>query len=276
MYGIAVTLPGGLLTDGGIERQATFHPLTGRIEQQLIEFSNTRQRIDYVTAVLSSALQSIGNQSATTKLVSTLCVADRQYLMLRLAAMLDGEQMWLNLSCGHCHSLFDVDIQRCDLPVKPAGENYPRVTIQLKHSTIDARIPTGEDQQNLAELSDEQAMAALLKNCICSVNGDIPSEAFINTLSEPDIKSIDESLDAVSPAVCNQLLVNCPECGQQQYAELDHYDLSGINRHFFYQEVHTLASHYHWSEAEILDLPQSRRHLYLDMINRSSAVTGQG
>lgn len=276
MYGIAVTLPGGLSTDDGIERQARFHPLTGRIEQKLIEFTSAHNRTDYVTAVLSSTLQSIGKQPVTNKLVSTLCVADRQYLMLRLAAMLDGEQVWLKLSCGHCHSLFDVDIQRCDLPVKPAGENYPRVTLQLKNSTINARIPTGEDQQKIAELSDEQAMFALLKKCICSVNGDLPSEEFIRTLSEADIESIDETLDEVSPAVCNQLLVNCPECGREQYAELDHYDLSGINRHFFYHEVHTLASHYHWSEAEILDLPQSRRHLYLDMINRSSAVSGRG
>lgn len=281
MYGIAVTLPGGLSTDGGIDRQAKFHPLIGRleqelIEQQLIEFSSAHDRTEYVTSVLTCALHSIGDKPVTRKLVSSLCVADRQYLMLRLAAMLDGEQMWLKLSCGHCHSLFDVDIKRCDLPVKPAGENYPRVTLQLENATIGARIPTGEDQQNIADLPDQQAMFALLKNCISSVNGDLPSEEFIRTLSEKDIETIDESLDELSPAVCNQILVNCPECGQQQYAELDHYDLSGINRHFFYHEVHTLASYYHWSESEILDLPKSRRHLYLDMINRSSAVSRQG
>ena len=37
MRGIEVTLPGGVLKDGRIERQTRFRPLTGRIEQGLIE-----------------------------------------------------------------------------------------------------------------------------------------------------------------------------------------------------------------------------------------------
>ena len=115
-------------------------------------------------------------------------------------------------------------------------------------------------------------MQQLLQSCICSVNGDPPGKEFINNLSESDIEAIDEALDEVSPAICNQLLVTCPECGRQQYAELDHYALAGMNMHFFYDEVHTLASHYHWSEAAILDLPQARRRLYLGLINRSAGM----
>ena len=70
--------------------------------------------------------------------------------------------------------------------------------------------------------------------------------------------------------------MNCPECGREQFAELDHYGLSIINRHHFYDEVHTLASHYHWSEQAILELPQARRRLYLGMINRSTGLSEQG
>ena len=108
------------------------------------------------------------------------------------------------------------------------------------------------------------------------MNGKPPGKEFIHKLSESDIDAIDKALDEVSPAVCNQLLVTCPECGREQFAELDHYAMGGMNGHFFFDEVHTLASHYHWSEAAILDLPQARRRLYLGMINRSAGMTEQG
>jgi hypothetical protein len=276
VHGIEVILPGGLPKNGCIERQAKFRLLTGRIEQALIELEMGLDRPGYVTAVLGSALDSIGNQPADAGRVADLCVADRQYLMLRLAAMLDGEQMWLKVACGHCDSLFDVDIRRCDLPVKEAGQGFPLVTLRMKEWAIDVRVPTGADQERIGDQPEEEAMQQLLQSCVRSVNGESPDKEFINNLSESDIEAIDEALDEASPAVCNQLLVTCPECGREQYAELDHYDLAGMNEHYFYDEVHTLASHYHWSETAILDLPQARRRLYLGMINRSAGFTEQG
>jgi len=275
VQGIEVILPGGLPKNGCIERQARFRPLSGRIEQALIEFGMGLDRPGYVTAVLGSALDSIGNQPANAGSVADLCVADRQYLMLRLAAMLDGEQMWLKVGCGHCDAPFDVDIRRCDLPVKEAGQGFPLMTLRVKEWTIDVRVPTGADQELIGEQTEEEAMKTLLQSCIRSVNGEPPGKEFINNLSEPDIEAIDEVLDEASPAVCNQLLVTCPECGREQLGELDHYAMDGMNRYFFFDEVHTLASHYHWSEEAILDLPQARRRLYLGMINRQAGMTEQ-
>jgi len=270
MQSIEVTLPGGLQQNGCIERQARFQPLTGRIEQALIESGMGLDRPGYVTAVLGSTLESIGKQPADDNLAADLCVADRQYLMLRLAAMFGGEQMWLKANCRYCDAPFDVNINRCDLPVKQAGQSYPMVELRLKDWTIVIRVPTGADQDKIGELSEPQAIVQLLYNCIQSVNGEPPDREFINKLSESDIEAIDDALDEASPAVCNQLLVSCPECAREQHADLDHYVLTGMDKYFFYDEVHTLASHYHWSEAAILDLPQDRRHLYLELINRSA------
>jgi hypothetical protein len=271
-----VILPGGLANSGSIERQARFRPLTGRIEQALIESEMTLDRAGYVTAVLGTALESIGKQAVDDVQVADLCVADRQYLMLRLGAMLHGEQMWLKVDCGHCKAPFDVDIRRCDLPVKEAGHGFPQVTVRVNDSVICARVPTGVDQDRIGELSEEDAMRQLLQNCIHSINGSTPDREFIDELSGPDVEVIDEAFDEVSPAVCNRLLVACPECGREQHAELDHYLLADIHEHSFYDEVHTLASHYHWSEAEILDLPQARRRLYLDMITRTAGAAEHG
>lgn len=272
MRGIEVTLPGGVLKDGRIERQTRFRPLTGRIEQGLIELGRDADCPGYVTAVLGCALDTIGDAPVDA---AQLSVADRQYLMVRLAAMLYGEQMWLNVVCGHCQAMFDVDIRRCDLPLKQAGRDYPHATLRVNQRDIGIRVPTGADQERIAEQAEEDAMQQLLQCCIRSVNGAPPSRDFVDGLSGSEISTIDEALDEVSPAVCDQLLVTCPECERDQHAELDHYALANVDGHLFYDEVHTLASHYHWSEAAILDLPRSRRRVYLGMINRSAGMTGQ-
>ena len=267
-----VILPGGLPNKGRIERHAQFRPITGRIEQRLIELSPNLEPTEYVSEVLGASLARIGNVEANAENVSNLCVADRQYLMLRLVAMLAGEQMWLKLGCCHCDALFDVETKRCDLPVKEAGDTYPFVTIQLNSETVKARIPTGTDQKCIGDLSEEDAIQELLHRCVQSVNGKKPAEEFFASLSEADITQIDDALDDAAPAICNQLLVNCPECGHEQYTELDHYSIAGISKNLFYSEVHRLASQYHWSEEDILELPQTRRHLYLDMINYSTGM----
>ncbi len=274
--GVEVVLPGGLHKNGRIERRARFYPISGRIEQSLIEVRFGADRAGYVTAILSSALESVGRYSADPELVADLCVADRQFLMLRLAALFNGEQVWLKVGCGHCESQFDVDIRRCDLPVKEAGPGFPTVELRINERTIVARVSTGADQQLLVDQAEDNSVLHLLQRCVLSVNGEPPNAETIHSFSASEIEAIDAALDEMSPAVCEQLLVTCPECKKDQHAELDHYDLAGLNERHFYSEVHTLASHYHWSEAAILDLPKARRHLYLKLIDHSAGMTTGG
>ena len=272
---LEVKLPGGLPRKGYIERRARFHSLTGSIEQQLIETAVDTDRPGYVTSVLNSVLASIGEDSADSARIASLCVADRQYLMLRLAALLDGEQMWLKVACSHCESFFDVDLRRCDLPIKEAGDGYPLARLRLGGRDIEARVPTGEDQERINDLPEDQAMNQLLQDCICSVDGQPPTIGFSKQLSTSEIEAIDQALDEVSPAVCNQLRVVCPECRQEQAAELDHYAGVRPSESYLYDEIHTLASHYHWSETDILDLPQKKRRRYVSMINRNTGFSEQ-
>lgn len=268
-----VTIPGGLLHNGSIETSVKFLPLTGKIEEELINFSKNIDRPDYVTSVLGSVIESIGGQPISTENVQNLCVADRQYLMLRLAATLNGEQMWLKIVCSHCDSTFDVEVNRSELPVKTAGENYPLITLQLESYKLKVRVPNGADQESIVLASEEQAIRQLLQRCIRSVNGEKPNMTFIDKLDDQEITFIDNALDEASPAICQQLRVTCPECQKEQLAELDHYNLSNIDEQFFYKEIHSIASHYHWSESDILELSKKKRHMYLNFINQSVGMT---
>ncbi|MEF8734351.1 MAG: hypothetical protein V5B40_21295 [Candidatus Accumulibacter meliphilus] len=269
-----VLLPGGMPIDGRLERHARFRPLTGRIEQAVIESANHPDRPSYVTAVLSEALDNIGGRPVDAATVARLSVADRQYLMLRLGALFGGELVWLKLRCTACDAWFDVDVQRCDLPVKAAGAGYPSLNLQLGGHRIEAMVPCGEDQQDIAGLDDEAALQHLLRRCVRQVDGAAPAEDFFAQLSDADIAAIDEALEELAPAVCDRLQVVCPECHRLQQALLDHYTQLGVDEYLFYDEIHTLASHYHWSEADILDLPRAKRQRYIDLISRKAATWG--
>jgi hypothetical protein len=38
---------------------------------------------------------------------------------------------------------------------------------------------------------------------------------------------------------------------------------------YLYREVHLMAWHYHWSEAEILSMTRSHRKIYLDLLDET-------
>lgn len=273
MRGREVTLPGGLFRDGRLVNRAIFKPVTGKIEQTLIEYRSDKNRPEYITHLLAAAVDKVGKYPVDNEIISELCVADRQFLLLKLAEILNGDLMWLKICCQRCQEYFDVDIKRSELPVKPATAEYPNATISLENDTVVARVPNGNDQYQIQTLDDDQAMTELLYHCILSVNNAVVSRQYIEQLSDEQINRIDQTLDEISPAVCDQILVSCPECHHQQQVRLDHSRLTGIDKKMFYDEVHTLASQYHWSENSILDLPKERRRLYLELINRSSGYT---
>jgi len=274
MQDMEVMLPGGLLINGAVERRARFNQINGIIELALIELDHDDD-LSFVTSLLARVVCSIGDVSVDEGTVNALCMADRQFLMLRLAAMLEGEQVWLKATCGKCGSPFDVEIKRCDLPVKEAGDGYPETSVRLSNEmVVVVRIPTAIDQMSVMHLSETEAVHRLLSRCLTKKDGELLQADWVDLLSDKDIERIDDALDRLSPAVCNELLVTCPECRIEQHAVLNHYQLTGLNAGLFFKEVHTIAMHYHWSEEEILGMPRERRSRYLNLIDRSRGMVG--
>ena len=72
-----------------------------------------------------------------------------------------------------------------------------------------------------------------------------------------------------------QAQATCPECDAELLVEVDPYLTLSLARDEIFGEVHTLARHYHWSEAEILALPQARRRLYLGLIDRARGMVSR-
>lgn len=271
---LQVTLPGGLLWEGNLDRSAQFRPLTGRLEMALADIAGRNWNLPQrVTTILNEALEQLGGKPSNQERIGALCVADRQFLMLRLAALLDDAPLWLNPICDTCSAKFDVNLDFAELPIHEARGEYPLASVDLGDKKLEVRLPTGADQARIVKMDEENAIRELLQACTISVDGESPSSSFLDQLSDEDIARIEDAMEGISPVVTTRLQVTCPECDSGQILELDPYALPCVNHSYFIDEIHTMAYYYHWSEAEILDLPSGRRRQYLHLIDRARSVS---
>ena len=285
-----MNLPGGLVID--IDGKATrvrdfsFRPVTGALEMQLQDLLQECSANDDVHPVwISRFLAVVLARLATQKivpddekslaLVRELCVADRHYVLLQWRLFVAGgsDYEWLGAHCPACEARYDFPLEWAQLPVKPAGENFPQFPFLLSNSeTIQVRVPRGSDQEFLAQLRAQDKSdlhVHLLRRLIIAEN----SHALVQVLDETEIARIENAVEQASPELAQQLQLACPECGEQHQVQLDWY--RGIHKPVddLLDQIHRLAANYHWSEQEILALPKQRRTAYLRRLDRDRGVS---
>lgn len=259
-------LPGGVVEDGTRRRDWTFQPVSGGLELALAEVAETALSTPHaVTRALSLALDRLSGKAPTPERVAGLCVADRQFLMRELERHLGSEGGWLQADCRNCGERFDFQIRYADLPVQAAGPGYPQVQIDVDGRQLGFRLPTGADQEEL--LSDRESMTQtwLLKRLV--VDGELPEPP-----GQDVAAAAEAALEAISPGIVLTVQVACPACETGNEVELDPYQAIHRQSDALLQEVHELAMHYHWREADILDLPRERRQRYLQLIDRARGM----
>lgn len=262
-----MNLPGGILRGGQRLTDYSFKALTGVEEIAIAEaFGSGMLPPQRVTAVLAAALETIGGEVATAAHVRGLAVGDRQFLMQRLVAHLDVETGWLTAVCLHCAAPCDFPLRFADLPCKPAGDGFPFATVQGAHGSATFRAPTGGDQEVLAAEGLEGAAALRRLVGLCLVESAAAFE--VAQIGEADLAKIDQALEDVSPEAVTETTMVCPSCGEATRALLDVTAMPLSSADVLYQEVHRIASVYHWSERDILSLTRHRRQRYLALIAR--------
>lgn len=259
-------LPGGLVENGARLRDWAFRPVSGALELALAEVKEDAGCAPQaVTRALSLALDRLGGAVATEARVAALCVADRQYLMRELERHLGSAGGWFQADCRTCGARFDFHLDYADLPVQEASDGYPEARVDLDGRQWRFRLPTGADQEALASLPERDTMPWLLNRL--ALDGGLPEA--------PDqdlIGAAEAALEAISPGVVLNVQACCPECGAGNTVELDPYRVLARPAGQLLHEVHQIASHYHWSEADILDLPRARRQRYLQLIDRARGM----
>lgn len=252
-----IELIGGIEVEGRLRRDVTLKPLTGAAEMALAELAAADMAFpDKVTRFLQETLAEVGGAPADP---AALSVGDRQYLVRQVGARLGMDRLWLGGDCPTCGEPFEIEVRQADLPVKRAGSDYPTATIALGDAQCGVRTPTGADQSAIADLPPEDAAMALLRRLVSGPD-DID-------LSDATRTTLEAAIEALSPEVALEVAAKCPDCGADVRLEVDPYlTLTQPGRDIL-DDVHVLARHYHWAEADILSLTSARRHAYLARID---------
>jgi hypothetical protein len=242
-----------------------------------------------VTALLERTLERCGSVApVTSEFVRRLTIGDREALLLHLRRLTLGEKISCVISCPHagCGEQMDLDLNVSDLLVAPnqhAGAETHEALVEGEGKTYRVlfRLPNGGDQEAAAAIATEDIEAAerlVIERCVKSVrlaDDETAGEVSLPPDAARALQDVMASIDEQAEIVLN---LECPAC-ERAFAlpfDIGDYFQRELTRRGsdIYTEVHQLALHYHWSEAEIMAMTRARRRLYLGLL-ADAANTGR-
>lgn len=182
--------------------------------------------------------------------VDGLTVGDRDRALAVLYAWLYGDAVMADARCTGCGATYEIRFDLSELaqgrrPDGSATGDPPGVTV-------------GDARLRLPVVSDLRATPESLLERL-TLEG-----------TAPDTETAAPTLEAADPALELDLTGVCPEC---EVAQATPFSMSRFleaalsrDRAFMVREVHLIASAYHWSLGEILDLARHDRQSYARLL----------
>ena len=208
-----------------------------------------------------------------------LTVGDREAILLHLRRLTFGDSMACLLPCPNpsCGEQLQVSVDVSDLLVPRAESTTGRVRVDSAGATFDVsfRLPTAADLDATAADAvgdpDDAALALLARSLL---HADRDGEAVdAQDLPEEVRAAVAAAMAERDPQAEVSMTMRCPECGRQFSSLFDAaaFLLRELEARAArtLREVHVLAQHYHWSEADILRMPAQRRARYIELIHES-------
>lgn len=268
-----VVLSRGLIdATGQRHRSAWLRPLTGAQEAAL----SGSQRLDPhgVSELLSDSVARLGGYAdPEPALMGALTRSDRSRLVLWLRASLFGDRVLLTITCPNpaCGELADMDLRISEIAPPPTALAPEAIEVATPAGAAVLREPTGEDDQHLAGLEgSHRSRAGALWQRLVTLEGEPLSDWW--ALDAASRHQLALALHRMSQAPELSFVTRCPSCAGWIELHLDPVRLLrrqlalGAGR--LLVEVHALAFHYGWGEAEILALSRTRRWRYLELLRR--------
>lgn len=175
------------------------------------------------------------------------------------------------LRCGACGDGFEleIDLARCVVPV----DESPLAWASPEGHALVLRLPRARDLEawRATGRRGETEMAAAL---VDTIDGQPPTPAF--EMPTAWTEALADMLAERDPFTALQVDAPCPDCGHVNPAEVDLEalllaDFAACQRRLL-EEVTLLARSFHWSEAQILDLPAWRRAHYIARLDAMGAA----
>ncbi len=281
---LRVAIPGGvwrgdaLRTDGPV-RELALRPIGGEDEVFLLDTAEHSVPSARATALLARCLE----ETDADRTARSLTVGDREALLLQLRRLTLGDSFECVLRCPaeSCGERMELALRVSDLLLPPYAEVEREYALSVDADgaryEIRFRLPTADDLERAAIQAGadvEGSALSMLRDCVVSATRDgdpMPTSALGATVRA----AISEAMAARDPQAEIELDLTCPTCGIAFSVVFDTamFLLQELDQRAqrLLQDVHTLALHYHWTEREILQLPQRRRTRYLELVAESIA-----
>lgn len=255
----------------------------------LRDFGDSQSDIDIDFLGAPRFLQAIGvlrhcaeNEHGTgpePDLFKRLTIGKRIEALLALSTRGGSEPLAIQVNCmrENCEELMEIELSQEEIVDPPMNGQEP-LTFPIQINGIDYmfRKPTGGDQiewLNACYTDRRTAIRAMIRTlCVGSRESECTQEL---ECSAEEIDAIEREIKELDPLVNFELTILCPACNQESLLTIDLEELLLERLHKIQLSllrcIHRLASHYHWSEREILSIPAHRRVYYLSLLERGDS-----
>jgi len=197
----------------------------------------------------------------------TFSLGQRDELLLQVRRRTFGDRLDAYTECPSCRERLELSLS-CGSMLRDANIQEPRVkTLTIEGIEVAVRCPDSRDAAAVAASDNlEAATRTLLDRCVSRTH--IPG-CGIDSLPPSALAVIAGELAAIDPWSETLLELSCPSC---KHAWQGLFDIGTFlwteiraRARRLLQEVDVLARVYRWSEADILQMSEARRGLYLQM-----------
>lgn len=211
-----------------------------------------------------------GYREESWKALASLPLGVRARHLLQLRRAFFGDQLTLSAKCPDCNASFEfaTDISEILSADFPGQEPVARLSVGnviLEVRPLNARdllsLPTSEATDLLRSFLASRCLVAVYDEEGTEI--DLPEARDIH----PDwIDGIEDMLEERDPLSALIYCLDCLDCQRAWRAQFDVTDLLWheleVENAMVLEEIHLLAVHYGWREADIVAIPPVRRRAY--------------
>jgi hypothetical protein len=229
----------------------------------LWESGRTLHPLDQALFAVNAALPETGHEK-----VADWPLGHRNRALAQLRCACFGTTLRGWTSCRQCEERLEIELDCGALAETQMPQRDELVVVK----GCAFRLPTSRDLARIAgEQDPREAAFRLLERCMVESPAKPEGQgSAASEWTEEDLDAIGEKMALADPLAEIMLHFDCPACGVSFDESLDlpaflWTEIEGRAKRLLL-EVHTLASAYGWSEAEILSLSAVRREFYLEMV----------
>jgi len=187
----------------------------------------------------------------------SLPVQTRILLLLGISELSVATPVEVHLACG-CGETAVIELSMAELASFAAERHRDELVVTAGEASARLRLPTGRDQLRWTQLgSSTDVVRDVISDLVVEGDRSAPDTLWV---------AADKLLSDADPLVELELGSACPACGTAlaRQVDLERIALTRLRnaRRALLEQVHVLASTYHWTETTIAALPAWRRVEY--------------